>query len=565
MASQVVLDSAAGGPDLVQVVVLSAAAVTGLVLTFPGLIASLHSLQQDDYSNRRFAGWLNEQKSRAVHPQVGLVYVVAAVAQLVVAAGGTATGAYFAPALGSCAAVLAFVRTPARPPRKKPLVYTGRARRLLAVSIVVAAVLFWIGFLFISGLAGAVGINSAYSPGFAVLSMAFISIHAAPFVSVAANLCLAPVQSSINLSYRVRAARKLRRLGPMVVGITGSYGKTSTKYFTEALLESRFRVLKTRASFNTILGVCRAINEELGPEHQVLIVEMGAYRRGEIRDMARLTRPHIGVLTAIGPQHLERFGSIETIEKAKFELLESLAPDDIAVINNDDPRVRRLAGEHWLPNVQRYGIDAPSGTLDLAAEEISHGPEGLSFTLVERNGSRTPVKTRLIGLHNVSNILAAATVAKAAGVSPQEMARAIGRLQPVPHRLEARTGPDGVTIIDDAYNSNPVGAFNALDAAAAFKTGRKVLVTPGMVELGVEQDDWNEKFGAKAAKVCDFVILVGTRQTAAIRRGLDGAGFAADRVTSVRNLNDGLEALKGIVRAGDVVLFENDLPDLYEE
>lgn len=561
MPSQVLL-SDAGGPDLAQVVVLSVAAATALTLTLPALIASLHSLQQDDYSNRRFLRWLGASTSRWIHWRVGLVYLAAAVAH--VAFFG---GAYplLAPLLGSGLAVAVTVLSPRPSPPKKPLVYTGRARRLLAVSILFSAILLWIGFVAVEALARALGLDADVAPGLAMLLMALVSIHAAPLVSVAANLCLAPVQAAINYSYRVRAGRKLRRLGPVVVGITGSYGKTSTKYFTEALLEPRFRVLKTRASFNTILGVCRAINEELGAEHKVLIVEMGAYRRGEIRDMARLTRPHIGVLTAIGPQHLERFGSIETIEKAKFELLESLAPDDIAVINNDDPRVRRLAAENWLPNVQRYGIDAPAGTLDLAAEQISHGPEGLSFTLVERNGTRTPVKTRLIGLHNVSNILAAATVAKATGVSLPEIARAVGRLQPVPHRLEARTGPDGVTMIDDAYNSNPVGAMNALDALAAFKTGRKVLVTPGMVELGVEQDDWNEKFGAKAAQACDFVILVGSRQTAAIRLGLEGAGFAADRLISVRNLNDGLEALKGIVRAGDVVLFENDLPDLYEE
>jgi UDP-N-acetylmuramoyl-tripeptide--D-alanyl-D-alanine ligase len=553
------------GVDPFQIVILSAASITALILTVPALVASLHSLQQDDYSNGRFLGWLAEQKTRALHVQVGLVYLFAAVAQLVVAAGGSASGSYFPPALGSCVAVLAFVRAAARPPRKKPLVYTGRARRLLAVSVVLAALFFWLGFLAISAAARADGVSPDYAPGFAVLMMALVSIHAAPFDSMVANVVLAPVQATINWSYRLRAARKLRRLGPTVVGITGSYGKTSTKYFTEALLEPRFRVLKTRASFNTILGVCRAINEELGTEHQFLIVEMGAYRRGEIRDMARLTRPHIGVLTAIGPQHLERFGSIETIEKAKFELLESLSPDDIAVINNDDPRIRRLATEHWLPNVQRYGIDPSNGPVDLAAEEITHGPEGLSFTLVERNGTRTPAKTRLIGLHNVSNILAAATVAKAAGVSLPEIARAIGRLQPVPHRLEVHTGPDGVTIVDDAYNSNPVGAANALDAIAEFKTGRRVLVTPGMVELGAEQDARNEEFGAKTARICDFVILVGTRQTAPIRHGLESAGFDVEHITSVRNLNDGLEALKGIVRAGDVVLFENDLPDLYEE
>ena len=555
-------------PDPVQIAVLVGAAAVGLALTVSELIPSLHALQQDDYSNLRFARWLGGAPTRWAHPRIGAAYAVRIVLQL---GWGTAsphpdsTIPYAAAATASLLAVIAALAESKRPPQKKPLVYTGRARRLLGLSIVLSALLFGAGFLALCGLAQAVGLTATNAPAFAVLVMALVTIHAAPLMAMAANLCLFPIQASINATYRFRARRKLNRVKPMVVGITGSYGKTSTKYFTEALMESRFRVLKTRASFNTILGICRAINEELGPEHEVLIVEMGAYRRGEIRDMARLTRPHIGVLTAIGPQHLERFGSIETIERAKFELLEALPADGIAVINNDDPRVRRLADTLRRPTVRRYGIDCTAGDLDLAAESIEHGPEGLTFTLVDRDGKRVTAKTRLIGLHNVSNILAAASVAQAAGVSLREVAGAIGRLQPVPHRLETHTGADGVTIIDDAYNSNPVGAFNALDALAAFQTGRKILVTPGMVELGVQQNARNQEFGAAAAKVCDYVILVGRNQTAAIRRGLDEAGFAADRIVAARNLNAGLEALKGIVRAGDVVLFENDLPDLYEE
>ncbi|HEY1169592.1 MAG TPA: UDP-N-acetylmuramoyl-tripeptide--D-alanyl-D-alanine ligase [Candidatus Limnocylindrales bacterium] len=554
-----------GGLDPLQIAVLAGAAAVGFALTLPGLVSSLHALQQDDYSAARFARWLGASKSRAIHWRLALIYVAATILHLSLAAGGNGSGSYLAPVVASGAAIVSAVRSPLRAPRKRALVYTGRARRLLAVSAALTAILFVAGFLAISQLAEEAGVTAAYAPGLAVLVMALVSVHAAPFITIAANLCLTPVQGSINLTYRVRARRKLERLKPMVVGITGSYGKTSTKYFTEAFLEPRFRVLKTRASFNTILGVCRAVNEELGPEHQVLIVEMGAYKRGEIREMADLTRPHIGVLTAIGPQHLERFGSIETIEKAKFELLESLTADGIAVINNDDARVRRLADSLRVPQVRRYGIEASAGDLDLVAESISHGPEGLTFILAERDGARVAVKTRLIGIHNVLNILAAASVARAAGVSLREIAVAIGRLQPVPHRLEVHTGADGVTIVDDAYNSNPVGAFNALDALGAFESGRKVLVTPGMVELGVEQDAWNEKLGARAADVCDFVILVGARQTAPIRRGLEGQGFAAERLVSARNLNAALETLKGIVHSGDVVLFENDLPDLYEE
>jgi UDP-N-acetylmuramoyl-tripeptide--D-alanyl-D-alanine ligase len=562
---------ASGGTlDLLLMAVLSVAAVTGLALTLRQLDWSLHALQQDDYSNRRFTRWLGGSQDRLVQLRAALVYLTAAIAHLclgiVLRLGAGGVGPFVAPAVASGVAIVSVFRGPLRTPRKKPLVFTGRASRLLAASVVLAAILFVAGFLGLSKLVERVShMPAAYAPGLAVLVMAFVSIHAAPFLAMAGNLCLAPAQGSINLMYRIRARRKLRRLAPMVVGITGSYGKTSTKYFTEALMESRFRVLKTRASFNTLLGICRAINEELGPEHEILVVEMGAYRRGEIRDMARLTRPHIGVLTAVGPQHLERFGSIEKIEQAKFELLEALPADGIAVVNNDDPRVRRLADGLRLGQVRRYGIEPSDVDLDLAAESISHGPDGLRFTLAERDGTRVPVRTRLIGRHNVSNILAAATVARAAGVSLREIALAIGHLAPVPHRLETYTRADGVTIIDDAYNSNPVGAFNALDAMASFQTGRKILVTPGMVELGAEQDAWNEKLGEKAAGICDFVILVGKSRTAAIRRGLEARAFDASRLTSVRNLNDGLVTLKGIVRIGDVVLFENDLPDLYEE
>ena len=574
--------------DIAQVVALSGAAATALGITVPGLISSLHALQQDDYSNRRFGRWLAETPvARLIHAPVALIYLVGAGLQLDLPLP------LVAPTLASVAAIGATLLAPRPAPRKKPLVYTGRARRLLAVSAALTVALFVAGFVAVAALAGgldsASGAATARAPGLAILLMAVVSIHAAPFVAMAANLVLVPVQASINRTYRLKARRKLARFKPMVVGITGSYGKTSTKYFAEALMESRFRVLKTRASFNTLLGVCRVVNEELGPEHEVLIVEMGAYRRGEIRDMARFVRPTIGVLTAIGPQHLERFGSIETIEKAKFELLEALPDGGTAVVNNDAPRVRRLAddlaggsgrgprggsadesadglaGRNHGPQVRRYGMDVSAGELDLAAEEVRHGPDGLSFTLVERGGARTPVKTRLIGLHNVSNILASALVARTAGSSMREIAGAIGRLQPVPHRLETHTGPDGVTIVDDAYNSNPIGAANALDTLNEFDTGRKILVTPGMVELGAEQDARNQEFGVKAAAVCDFVILVGPNQTAAIRRGLESAGFAAERITSARNLTDGLAAMRGIVRAGDVVLFENDLPDLYEE
>jgi UDP-N-acetylmuramoyl-tripeptide--D-alanyl-D-alanine ligase len=556
------------GAEWVQGVVLTCLLVVCVLRTTRLLTASIHALQQDDYSNVRFWGWYKASGARTLFSRTLVVLFAAAVAEAILSLTSNRWLSYPIPALVAVCAIVADLARK-RAPRKKPLVYTGRANRLLAASLVLVAFTFtfflWLATIAVSPRTGLVDLGEGFVTGFGILCGASFALLLVPLAAMLANFLLWPYQAFINWTFRFRAGRKMRRFHPMVVGITGSYGKTSTKYFTEALMESRYRVLKTRASFNTILGICRAVNEELGPEHQAFIVEMGAYRRGEVRDMARLTRPHIGVLTAIGPQHLERFGSIETVERAKFELLEALKPDGIAVINNDDPIVRRLADGLSGPAIRRYGIDRTADELDLAAESIEHGPDGLTFTLIDREGKRVTVKTRLIGLHNVSNILAAASVARAADVSMREIAGAIGRLQPVPHRLEVHTGADGVTIIDDAYNSNPVGAAGALAALAEFKTGRKILVTPGMVELGTEQDARNQEFGAAAAKVCDYIILVGRNQTAAIRRGIFATDFAADRAISVKNLTDGLEAMRGIVRSGDIVLFENDLPDLYDE
>jgi UDP-N-acetylmuramoyl-tripeptide--D-alanyl-D-alanine ligase len=555
------------GAEWVQGVVLTCLLVACVLPITRALTVGIHALQQDDYSNRRFWGWYKASGARTLLSRTVVLLLAAAVAQAIISLSSNRWLAYPIPALVAVAVIVADFTTK-RTPRKKPLVITGRVKRLYAASLVIVAFLFAF-FYWLAASAGSpsdlVDLGAGFATGFGILCGAAFALLLVPLAATLANFILWPLQATINWSYRFRAGRKLRRFGPMVVGITGSYGKTSTKYFTEALMESRYRVLKTRASFNTILGVCRAVNEELGPEHQAFIVEMGAYRRGEVRDMARLTRPHIGVLTAIGPQHLERFGSIETIEKAKFELLQALPADGIAVINNDDARVRLLADGLRGPRIWRYGIDSSAGEIDLRAADIEHGPDGLTFDLIDREGKRVTVKTRLIGLHNVSNILAAASVARAADVSLREIAGAIGRLQPVPHRLEVHTGADGVTIIDDAYNSNPVGAAGALAALAEFKTGRKILITPGMVELGTEQDARNEEFGTAAAKVCDYIILVGRNQTAAIRRGVFAAGFDADRAISAKNLTDALEAMRGIVRAGDIVLLENDLPDLYDE
>ncbi|MEE8304702.1 MAG: cyanophycin synthetase, partial [Candidatus Tectomicrobia bacterium] len=191
--------------------------------------------------------------------------------------------------------------------------------------------------------------------------------------------------------------------------------------------------------------------------------------------------------------------------------------------------------------------------------------QGLSFTLVDSTGHRETTHTAVLGRHNVLNMLAAACVALEMGLSLEEIAPAIAKIEPAPHRLQLLQGAGGVTVIDDSYNSNPVGAAEALETLRGFTAGKRVLVTPGMVELGAVEAEQNEQFGVNAAQVCDYVLLVGPQQTQAILRGLEREQFPRERIRVVKDLTEATSELQRIVRAGDVVLFENDLPDLYVE
>ncbi|HEV8352661.1 MAG TPA: UDP-N-acetylmuramoyl-tripeptide--D-alanyl-D-alanine ligase [bacterium] len=490
-----------------------AAAALGLALAWSVLILlrTLHVLQLESYVTTRLLRWMAADPARAARV-------------LSRPAGST----------------------------KKPLVFTGRAIRTAMVA----------GFVLLL-FAAAVAVGAAGSIAWTIAGAISI-VLAAPFVVPLSNWLLAPVQRAINGRFLRTASARLAEAKPIVIGITGSYGKTSTKHFLQTILSQRYRTLMTPGSYNTYMGVCRVINEQLAAEHEVFIVEMAAYGRGEIREIADLVHPRIGILTAIGPQHLEWFGSIENIEATKYELMQSLPPGGAAVFNADDPRCRALADRTTHVKVLRFGIIAP-GTLRVRAEGIAHSRQGLSFVLVDDSATRVPVATRLLGRHNVPNILAAAAAALELGLSLEDIAAGAARLEAPEHRLQPLEGAGGVTVIDDAYNSNPEGAAEALDVLRQFTTGRKVLVTPGMVELGPLQEEANKTFGRQAAAICDHVILVGPAQTRPIRAGLEEAGFAADRVTSVNTLKEAEGVLQRILKPGDVVLFENDLPDQYAE
>ena len=382
-------------------------------------------------------------------------------------------------------------------------------------------------------------------------------------------------------------------MGPLVVGITGSYGKTTTKFCVGAVLEADRPTLVTPESYNSYLGVLRTINEHLRASHKAFVVEMGMFRRGDIAELCDLVHPKIGVITAIGPMHLERLGSIEAIAAAKGELLDALPPDGHFITNAEDPRCLELAARSSVP-VTLFGVehDDPRSASPALAPQASGTPSRTSFPspqnnnppaqIVARNvrlsdgrttftllldgpdGPQVEVSAGLLGAHNVSNLLAAAAVGRVLGIPSQRIAQGLAQVQAPAHRLQPiHNRQAGVVVIDDAYNSNPDGAAAALEVLREHPATRRLLVTPGMVELGDLEQQLNRRFGEQAAAVCDIAILVGPDRTAPIHEGLASAGLAEAGIHVVHDIGEATTLLGRLTRAGDVILFENDLPDTY--
>ncbi|MGH7698634.1 MAG: Mur ligase family protein, partial [Candidatus Dormibacteria bacterium] len=315
----------------------------------------------------------------------------------------------------------------------------------------------------------------------------------------------------------------------------------------------------TPESFNTTLGVCRAVNEGLNPEHRMAIVEMGAYRPGEIAEICSFTHPRVGIITAVGVMHLERFGSRQRIALAKSELLAALPEDGVAVLPSD------IAERGTLLARLRAPVVWVGATGDRWwAESLELSAQGTSFRLRGSAGEDEPISAAIHGRHAVADLLCALAAAAELGVGLSELVARAAGLAGAPHRLEVSQA-GGLTIIDDAYNSNPDGAAEALRLLATLPGQRRVLVTPGYVELGPLQEREMRELGRRAAEVCSHVILVGPRQSAALARGLSQAGYPEDQVTVVASLEQAQLRLPAVAGPGSVVLFENDLPDSFLE
>ncbi len=344
------------------------------------------------------------------------------------------------------------------------------------------------------------------------------------------------------------------RFDPLVVGVTGSIAKTSTKEAIAAVLGATFRTLRTEGNQNNEIGLPLTLLR-LGRDHRAAVLEMGMYAGGEIADLARMARPRIGVVTAVHGVHLSRLGSLSAIEKAKGELVEALPSDGVAVLNQDDPRVRRMSGR-TAARVLSYGLGAEA---DVGAEEVvSAGLDGMRFTLrlpPARGGRPTRMTARIPGLGRLSvhNALAGAAVGHAAGIEPAVIVHALAGGWSAPHRGQVvRLGR--VTLIDDAYNASPPSVAAALDLLAGLP-GRRIAVLGEMRELGKGSVSGHREVGTAAAATCDLLIVVGAGASA-IAAGAKAAGLDASRVVEARDRDAALDLLRDRLRDGDVVLIK---------
>lgn len=425
---------------------------------------------------------------------------------------------------------------------KTPLVYTSRVLRLCATMSILCLIAFILVLI--------------HLPEFFIILAALLFFFL-PLVMLLSNLINVPVEKMVNQHYINDAKRILKNAGSMkIIGITGSYGKTSVKYYLSFLLKAKYNVLMTPGNYNTTLGVVRTLRENYSPINNLFVCEMGARGVGEIKEICDLVHPDAGIITAIGEQHLETFKSLENIKRTKYELADSLTENSPLFLNGDDSNIMSVPHKK---NAIIYGIQNKEGYY---ADSIEVSETGTNFTVHTPQDETQNFSTRLLGEHNVLNIVGAIAAAHTFGIDLPTLATRVKKLEGVPHRLQLIRNEHGI-IIDDAYNSNPQGAKAALNVLKMFP-GVKILITPGMVELGEMQSELNHQLGIDASKACDYIILVGKTQTKPIQDGVLSGNFPQEHLLVVDSFQDAMAQASNIsTTEKKIILLENDLPDNY--
>ncbi len=507
------------------------------------LLTYLHLFQQEEYDGARFFAWLID--SRAWDRRLSLALAAIVGAQFILP---DVTVWVFAALVGAiCLGVAAFERDP-RTTAKKPLVMTTRAKRIYAIALALMA---------------GCGLIAALSSDLALVWI--VAVQLVPVALVIANLLLAPFEARVQARYWREAQAVLRRVDPIVIGITGSYGKTSVKHILGHVLETAAPTLITPGSVNTAMGIARTIRERLAAHHRYFVVEMGAYGIGSIERLCALTPPRIGIISAIGKAHYERFKSLDAVAQTKFELAGAVRDNGGTVIIASD--VLEFAGPRDFAERHRDMVVSVGADDDAALliKSLCQEPEGIVAEISWR-GTGYELRAPLFGLHQGRNIALAFAAACTLGVPPEDVVASLRSTPQIAHRLEVKRQGGGPVVIDDAYNSNPVGFASALALLDALRRpgGRRILVTPGMAELGSEHEAEHARIGRLAASHVDVLIAVAPHRVAPLTAAF--AEAAPDRdIVSCPSFADAQKWLDRNLAGPDVVLIENDLPDLLEQ
>ncbi len=398
-----------------------------------------------------------------------------------------------------------------------------------------------------------------------------------PIILVLGNLTLDPYERVVQRKFSGEARARLDELKPTVIGITGSYGKTSIKHILGHILKKNAATLVTPGSVNTLMGITRIIREQLEPNHRYFIVEMGAYGPGSIASLCKLTPPDYGIISSIGHAHYERFKSLETVVQAKYELAEAVLENSGTTIVHDKTLMFKHSQEIRHKHMSNF-IDCGEPARDPSSQEYSHltdddlnimsveqTPKGLCVNLAWK-GEKYTLRAPLYGVHHGHNMALAFATAMTLGMDAKDIKTALASTPQITHRLEVKQQIDGSIIIDDAFNSNPLGfrsALHVLKILADDRDGRGILVTPGIVELGSQHDEVHRMLGTLAAEACDIVIVVSPSRIPTFIEGFKNS----NRGKTLQQFESFSAAEKWLMknkRMSDVILLENDLPDLYE-
>lgn len=504
-------------------------------------VKPLGMLQSCGYSLKSFFGWA-KRKNNMAQCRLNLLAFACVLSCAVISLCFSFLGSWAA-VIGLAAYAIFFIlyayAANARALRTS-FSLTGRFKRLLAVMWLVSALLCYIAVTLLN-----FGDYVWGAKLFSVLKYCTLAVFPLGLLLIIAlaNLITLIWEKPINAGYIRKAKQKLASSDVKVIGITGSYGKTSVKNLLYGILSAKYKVIATPKSYNTPLGLAKTINDNDLEGCDFFIAEMGARKAGDIKELCSICPPDYSLITGICPQHLESFKTIENIISCKGEIIP--ATKNFCVLSGDCAEYfGDIAGDKRVPDC----VSCVKATC-----------EGTEFILTLGGGS-AKVKTKLLGEHSAKNIGLCAYAAYELGVPFADICAAIEKIDFVEHRLQLIKS-NGVNILDDGYNANIAGVEAALNVLRSFG-GRKICVTPGIVELGVLEESENKEFGKKLAGL-DFVILVGETLVTAVKAGYTENGGDPEKIEIVPALPTAQEKLKDIIKSGDTVLFLNDLPERY--